>query len=109
MAISRRRAGHPVTSFPPIRTLPEVGSSNPAIILKRVVFPQPDGPSRQVVVCSGNRKLTSLTAVKLPNDLLTPDSSTPAIYRAPKLTLPLTSLSRCGAHCSCQKHAASLD
>src|SRR5262252_6791517 len=41
----RVRGGRPVTSRSPMKTLPELGSSSPAIIRIKVVLPQPDGPS----------------------------------------------------------------
>ncbi len=36
-----------VTSDPPIRIWPELGVSNPAIIRRIVVLPQPDGPRKE--------------------------------------------------------------
>src|SRR5947207_1879673 len=41
----RSRGVASLTTTPPIRISPEVGSSSPAIIRKRVVLPEPDGPS----------------------------------------------------------------
>src|SRR5262245_2844969 len=52
---------------------PVVGCSNPAIKRKRVVFPQPDGPSKQINLPWGNSRFTLLTAAKFPKDL--PNSS----------------------------------
>ena len=46
-AMSRCDARLNVTSSPPSRIRPDVGSSSPAIIRNVVVLPQPDGPSRQ--------------------------------------------------------------
>ena len=59
--------------------LPEVGVSRPAIILRLVVLPQPDGPSRQTNSPSPIFRLTSDTAVKLPKILVTFWNSTEAI------------------------------
>ena len=42
---SRLFGGTVDTSWPSSRIAPEVGVSNPAIIRRVVVFPQPDGPS----------------------------------------------------------------
>jgi hypothetical protein len=44
MLVGRLFAGSPVTSRPSIFTTPEDGSSNPAMVRRSVVFPQPDGP-----------------------------------------------------------------
>src|SRR3990172_6331204 len=46
MAIFLARGGKSLTTCPPMRISPAVGSSSPAIIRRSVVFPQPDGPSR---------------------------------------------------------------
>jgi hypothetical protein len=35
-----------LTITPPIQISPDVGSSRPAIMRSRVVFPEPDGPRR---------------------------------------------------------------
>src|SRR5579864_2782797 len=45
--MSRSRGGRSFTTRSPIATSPLVMSSSPAIIRKAVVFPQPDGPTRQ--------------------------------------------------------------
>jgi hypothetical protein len=46
MAMFRILGGRWVTTWPLMRISPEVGSSMPAIIRRRVVFPQPEGPRR---------------------------------------------------------------
>src|SRR5512139_118307 len=46
MAMFRSRGGRFVTTRPSMTMSPEEGISIPAIIRRRVVFPQPDGPSR---------------------------------------------------------------
>ena len=43
--------------------VPDVGLMNPAVILRSVVFPQPDGPSKVVKVPASNLQLTLSTAV----------------------------------------------
>ena len=40
--------GVDVTSSDPINIFPEETNSNPAIILKSVVFPQPEGPNKVI-------------------------------------------------------------
>src|SRR5579859_715465 len=48
MATPRAAGGRLVTLRPPISTVPSDAVSNPATILRQVVLPQPDGPSRTV-------------------------------------------------------------
>src|SRR5207237_4398591 len=67
--MSRREACLKVTSSPPSRMRPEVGNSRPAIIRSVVVFPHPDGPSRQKKSPSRIVKVESRTAVKSANAL----------------------------------------
>src|SRR6267154_1380442 len=67
--MSRREACAKVTSSPPRRMRPEVGSSSPAIIRSVVVLPHPDGPSRQKKSPSRMVKVESRTAVKSANAL----------------------------------------
>ena len=47
MLTLRRRGATQVTSSPSSVTVPEVGSSKPAIIRSVVVLPQPEGPSSE--------------------------------------------------------------
>src|SRR6201989_951146 len=47
MLTSRWLGGTPTTSLPYRRICPSVGSSKPPIMRSVVVFPQPDGPSRE--------------------------------------------------------------
>src|SRR5262245_56896109 len=42
-----RFGGGPATSLPLTITRPEVGANSPAIDIKRVVLPQPDGPTKE--------------------------------------------------------------
>src|SRR5207244_3799478 len=67
--MSRCEARLKVTSSPPSRILPEVGSSRPAIIRSVVVLPQPEGPRRQKKSPSGTMNVESRTAVNAANDL----------------------------------------
>src|SRR5690606_21258089 len=59
----RWNAGIPVTERPRSSTSPESGSSNPAIILRVVVLPQPDGPRRAKNSPSSMVNDTSSTAL----------------------------------------------
>src|SRR5256885_15061354 len=67
--MSRRDACLKVTSSPPRRMRPEVGSSRPAIIRRVVFWPHPDGPSRQKKSPLRMVKVESRTAAKSPNAL----------------------------------------
>src|SRR5919109_4802827 len=64
--MSRSPARLKVTSLPPSKMRPEVGSSSPAIMRKVVVLPQPDGPSRTKNSPFSTTKLESLTAANSP-------------------------------------------
>src|SRR4051794_40727516 len=68
--MSRSLARRMVTSSPPSRIFPPVGSSSPAIMRKVVVLPQPDGPSMTKNSPSSTTKLESWTATKSPNSFL---------------------------------------
>ena len=50
------------TNWPPTDSVPFVGSSNPAINRKRVVFPQPLGPNRTNISPWFTVRSTFLTA-----------------------------------------------
>src|SRR5258708_36015012 len=67
MAIRRSRGGSRVTTRPPIRTSPLVGTSSPAIILSSVVFPEPEGPRKTMNAHSRVRTSTALTAPSCPS------------------------------------------
>jgi len=58
-------------SCPSISIRPEVGVSKPASILSSVDLPQPEPPSRQNSSPFQTSRLTSSTAVKSPNFLVT--------------------------------------
>src|SRR6478735_6958001 len=62
--MSRCEARFQVTSSPPRKIRPSVGSSTPAIMRSVVVLPQPDGPSRQKNSPSFTVKVESFTATK---------------------------------------------
>src|SRR6202035_3214253 len=89
MAMRRSRGASPVTTLPPIRTSPRVGSSSPAIMRRRVVFPEPEGPRKTMNSPSFVSRSTSLTAPSSPclKTLVRLRVSTTAI--APPRSLPL--------------------
>ena len=47
MLVGRLLAGTPAISLPSISTTPEDIPSNPAMVRRSVVLPQPDGPSSE--------------------------------------------------------------
>src|ERR1700674_4204701 len=67
--MSRCEASLKVTSSPPSRMRPEVGSSRPAIMRNVVVLPQPEGPSKQKKSPSRTVKEESRTATNSANTL----------------------------------------
>src|SRR3954447_11449743 len=71
----RRSGGTPVIDRPATRISPDVGSSKPAIILRIVLLPQPDGPSSEKNSPRSTTRSTPLTALTVPNSLRTPRSS----------------------------------
>ncbi|GAA5011933.1 hypothetical protein GCM10025734_56920 [Kitasatospora paranensis] len=58
--------GRAVTSWPPMSTVPEVGSSRPAIMRRVVVLPQPEAPSRAKNEPCGTVRSRGWTAVEVP-------------------------------------------
>ena len=61
--MSRSFGGTSFTTWPSIRTAPEVIDSRPAIIRSAVVLPQPDGPTKTTnspAATSSSRSLTAL-------------------------------------------------
>src|SRR5215210_1588570 len=71
MAILRALGGRPTMGSPPMYTSPEVGCSSPAMSRSRVVFPQPEGPSRtrySPSVVASSRSSTAADA--LPSNFL---------------------------------------
>ncbi len=67
MAMRRSRGVRRFTICPPIRISPDVGVSRPAIIRRRVVFPEPEGPRKTRNSPSFVARLTSLTAPSSPS------------------------------------------
>src|SRR6266852_6037234 len=67
--MSRCEACLKVTSSPPSRMRPEVGSSRPAIMRSVVVLPQPEGPKRQKKSPSRTVNEESRTATNSANAL----------------------------------------
>ena len=55
---------------PPMRIVPRVGSSRPAIIRSVVLFPQPEGPTSTSSSPSPTVRSRSATAVTLPGNVL---------------------------------------
>ena len=66
MPILRWLGGMAVMSLPSTRMRPDVGVSKPAIILRIVVLPQPEGPSRETNSPFSKPRLTLLTTVIAP-------------------------------------------
>ena len=77
MPMPRCRAGTCCMARPPMRMEPAVGVSKPASIIRQVVFPEPDGPSRvrnsPLRICRSRSRTTRVRPSKL---LLTPSNST---------------------------------
>src|SRR5829696_2710803 len=86
MAISRWRGGRSLTTWSPIKTLPPVMSSRPAIIRRAVDFPQPDGPTKTTNSPSGISKFILSTATtSSPKTLVTSSRVTSAIPLPPSV------------------------
>src|SRR6267143_3547261 len=83
MAMRRSRGLRSLTTCPPIRISPDVGVSRPAIIRKRVVFPEPEGPRKTRNSPSRVSRFTLLTAPSCPslNTFVRSRVSTTAIRR----------------------------
>jgi hypothetical protein len=60
--MSRSLGGRSLTTFPSIRTSPEVIVSRPAIIRSAVVFPHPDGPTKTTNSPLATSRSNSVTA-----------------------------------------------
>src|SRR5271165_2410309 len=75
MPIARRLAERCVTSRPPMRIRPADGVSNPAIMRKTVVLPQPLGPKKAKSSPRSTARLKSSTTVGPPKDLRTRSSA----------------------------------
>src|SRR5215204_3198900 len=86
MAISRWRGGRSLTTWSPIKTLPSVMSSRPAIIRRAVDFPQPDGPTKTTNSPSGiSRFILSTATTSSPKTLVTSSRVTSAIPLPPSV------------------------
>src|SRR5689334_5166480 len=72
MFVGRACGGTVDIGWPSIITSPDVGSSNPARMRKRVVLPQPEGPSSEKNSPRRMPKDTSSTALTEPKALETP-------------------------------------
>ena len=70
MATPRPRGGTSLTVRPSIWTSPEDGFSSPATIRRKVVLPQPEGPSRTMNSPSRTDRLMPSTATTSPNSFL---------------------------------------
>src|SRR5688572_4336558 len=75
MAMSRSAGARSFMRLPATKTSPAVACSRPATMRSVVVFPQPDGPSRQTVSPAATVRSTSRTAASAPNSLVMPFSS----------------------------------
>src|SRR5829696_864379 len=84
MAMSRSRGGRSLTTWSPIKTLPSVMSSRPAIIRRAVDFPQPEGPTKTTNSPSGiSRFILSTATTSSPKTLVTSSRVTSAIPLPP--------------------------
>ena len=92
MLTSRLCGGVLVTSSPPTRTVPEVGSLKPAIIRSVVVLPHPDGPSREKNSPLAMSRSRSSTTVEPPKILVRPRSETDGVVPVGVLVSVLTSV-----------------
>src|SRR5262245_3576401 len=90
MAMRRSRGVKSLTTLPPIRISPAVGVSRPAIMRRRVVFPEPEGPRKTRNSPSRVSRFTSLTAPSSPslNTLVSLRVSTTAIKPPCLFVLP---------------------
>src|SRR5215475_5150516 len=79
MAMSRSLGGRSLTTAPPIRIVPALTSSSPAIIRSKVDFPQPDGPTSTMNSPSAMARSMPCRTLTAPKDLLTPVMSIDAM------------------------------
>src|ERR1700730_12840076 len=82
MAMSRSFGGRSSPPAPPIRIVPAVAVSRPAISLRRVDFPQPDGPTRTMNSSSAMVRSMPWRTFTVPNALRTPLISIEAMAAA---------------------------
>ena len=69
MLTSRSNGARRVTSTPPSRIRPAVGSSKPAIIRSTVVLPEPDGPSSAEELAVGDVEVDAVNGTHVPEGL----------------------------------------
>src|SRR4030095_6304484 len=81
--MSRSLGGTSLTTRSPIRRVPVLISSRPAIIRRLVVLPQPDGPTRTMNSPSPISRLRSFTAWESPYIFLTLSHVTVAMAHPP--------------------------
>src|SRR5258705_482675 len=72
MPMLRRSGGSPVTRCSPKWISPASGNSKPAMVLRVVVFPQPEGPSSAISSPSRTSRCRSSTATTLPKRFVRP-------------------------------------
>src|SRR5256885_1846409 len=107
MAIPRARGGtSPSTRWSPMWISPEVGRSSPAIMRSRVVFPEPEEPSRTRNSPSRIDRSTPSTAWRSPKCFLRLRISMPATVGA--LAPGLTPVGR-GVRCLRQVHRRAVN
>src|SRR4029077_1784 len=81
--MSRSFGATSLTTLSPMRSVPALISSRPAIIRRLVVFPQPDGPTRTMNSPSPISRLRSFTAWKSPYIFWTFSNVTVAMAQPP--------------------------
>src|SRR4029079_11925885 len=81
--MSRSLGGTSLTTRSPMRSVPALISSRPAIIRRLVVLPQPDGPTRTMNSPSPISRLRSFTAWKSPYIFWTFSNVTVAMAQPP--------------------------
>src|SRR6188768_3654078 len=82
--MSRSLGGTSLTTRSPMRSVPALISSRPAIIRRLVVLPQPDGPTRTMNSPSPISRLRSFTAWKSPYIFWTFSNVTVAMAQPPR-------------------------
>src|SRR4051794_18312545 len=83
MATSRSLGRMSLTTRPPISIVPSLRSSSPAMVRRRVLFPQPDGPTSTVNSPSATVRSMPLTAGTVPKRLWRPVILTGAMALLP--------------------------
>src|SRR6516162_3066172 len=96
MAMSRSLGALSLTTLPPMRSSPEVMSSRPAIMLRVVDLPQPEGPTRMTNSPSAMSRLKSSTAREPSGKRLVMCSSTISATVYSLVPYPRLALDRAG-------------